>query len=74
MSDANTSGGYAKIGTVIEAGMWRLAQAGLGQSLQFVQVSVENAIAALAAERAWLHKIEADLATLQTTSKNVRTR
>lgn len=74
MSDANTSGGYAKIGTVIEADMWRLAQAGPSQSLQFVQVSVKDAIAALVAERAWLHKIEADLATLQTTSKNVGTR
>jgi len=74
MSDANTSGGYPKIGTVIEADMWRLAQAGLGKSLQFVQVSVEDAIAALVAERAWLIKIESDLASLQATSKNASTR
>ena len=65
MSDANTSGGYPKIGTVIEADMWRLAQARLGENLQFVQVTVEDAIAALVAERAWLQKIEADLAFLQ---------
>jgi len=74
MSDANTSGGYPKIGTVIEADMWRLAQAGLGKSLQFVQASVEDAIAALVAERAWLQKIEADLASLQATSKSASTR
>lgn len=67
MSDANTSGGYPKIGTVIEADMWRLAQARLGESLQFVQVTMEEAIAALVAERAWLQKIEADLASLQGT-------
>jgi biotin-dependent carboxylase-like uncharacterized protein len=74
MSDANTSGGYPKIGTVIDADMWRLAQAGLGKSLQFVQVSVKDAVAALGAERAWLDKIEMDLAYLQTTSKNAGTR
>jgi len=65
MSDANTSGGYPKIGTVIEADMWRLAQARVADSLHFVQTTVADAIAALAAERAWLQKIEAGVAFLQ---------
>ncbi|NDP46815.1 MAG: biotin-dependent carboxyltransferase family protein [Sulfuriferula multivorans] len=65
MSDANTSGGYPKMGTVIEADMWRLAQARLGENLKFVPVTVQDAIAALVAERAWLQKIETDLASLQ---------
>lgn len=65
MSDANTSGGYPKIGTVIEADLWRLAQARIGDRLHFVPTTVANAIAALAAERAWLHKLQADMAFLQ---------
>jgi biotin-dependent carboxylase-like uncharacterized protein len=65
MSDANTSGGYPKIGTVIEADMGRLAQARVADKLQFVQTTVADAIAALAAERAWLRKIEAAVALLQ---------
>lgn len=70
MSDANTSGGYPKIGTVIEADMWRLAQARLGENLQFLQVSLEDAISALVAERKWLRKIEEDLSAVQPTSAN----
>jgi biotin-dependent carboxylase-like uncharacterized protein len=70
MSDANTSGGYPKIGTVIEADMWRLAQARLTDNLRFVQTSIPEAIAALAAERAWLQKIESDVASVH--SANVR--
>ena len=65
MSDANTSGGYPKIGTVIEADLWRLAQARVADSLHFVQTTVADAIAALAAERAWLQKIEAGVALLE---------
>jgi allophanate hydrolase subunit 2 len=65
MSDANTIGGYPKIGTVIEADMWRLAQARPNDSLHFVQTTLVDAIAALAAERVWMQKIEADVAFLQ---------
>lgn len=71
MSDANTSGGYPKIGTVIEADMWRLAQAKLGESLQFVQVTVADAISALVAERVWLQKIKTDLAAVQPALVNI---
>ncbi len=74
MSDANTSGGYPKIGTVIEADMWRLAQARLGDKLQFIHVTVADGIAALATERAWLEKIEEDLATLHGLKPDVSTK
>lgn len=65
MSDANPSGGYPNIGTVIEADLWRLAQAGLGDSVQFVRASVPEAVAALKAERDWLRRVEAAVATLR---------
>jgi biotin-dependent carboxylase-like uncharacterized protein len=57
MADANTHGGYPKIGTVIEADMWRLAQAKLGTFLQFVQVSYDDAVTALALEREYVQAI-----------------
>jgi biotin-dependent carboxylase-like uncharacterized protein len=73
MSDANTSGGYPKIGTVIEADMWRLAQARVADELHFVQTTVAEAVAALAAERAWLRKIEVGVAALFAGSRDKRT-
>lgn len=57
MADANTHGGYPKIGTVIEADMWRLAQTKLGSLLRFVQASYEEAVAAWVAERAYLQAV-----------------
>lgn len=38
MADAQTTGGYPKIGVVIEADLWRLAQAPLGATVRFVRV------------------------------------
>ena len=73
MSDANTSGGYPKIGTVIEADMWRLAQARVADELHFVQTTVAEAVAALAAERAWLRKIETGVAALSAGGRAKRT-
>lgn len=46
LADAATAGGYPKIGTVIEADLWRLGQARLGSALCFVQVSYDEAVAA----------------------------
>jgi 5-oxoprolinase (ATP-hydrolysing) subunit C len=46
MSDAQTSGGYPKIATVIEADLWRLAQAPLGSRVSFVEVEIEDCVAA----------------------------
>jgi biotin-dependent carboxylase-like uncharacterized protein len=54
LSDAHTAGGYPKIGTVIEADLWRLAQAPLGSLLRFVPVTYRDALAALREGDAWI--------------------
>jgi biotin-dependent carboxylase-like uncharacterized protein len=46
LADAATAGGYPKIGTVIEADLWRLGQARLGSELRFIEVSYDEAVAA----------------------------
>jgi biotin-dependent carboxylase-like uncharacterized protein len=47
LRDAQPSGGYPKIGTVIEADLWRLAQARIGTKIRFVQTTYRDAVAAL---------------------------
>ncbi|MFP3551731.1 biotin-dependent carboxyltransferase family protein [Paraburkholderia sp. SIMBA_049] len=47
LRDAQPSGGYPKIGTVIEADLWRLAQARIGTRVRFVQTTYQEAVAAL---------------------------
>ena len=54
MRDAQPSGGYPKIGTVIEADLWRLAQAPIGSRIRFVEVSWDEAIVAQGANDRWL--------------------
>ncbi|RUU67778.1 biotin-dependent carboxyltransferase family protein [Mesorhizobium sp. M2C.T.Ca.TU.009.01.2.1] len=51
LADANTCGGYPKIATVIEADLWRLAQAPVGARLRFLPVSIEAATQALRTAR-----------------------
>ena len=46
MRDAQPSGGYPKIGTVIEADLWRLGQARAGSRIRFVPCSYAQALAA----------------------------
>lgn len=46
MRDAQTSGGYPKIATVIRADLWRVGQARLGSKLRFEQTAYANAVAA----------------------------
>lgn len=46
MRDAQPSGGYPKIGTVIEADLWRLAQVPIGSQVRFVQCGWDEAVAA----------------------------
>ncbi|MFL9920843.1 biotin-dependent carboxyltransferase family protein [Paraburkholderia fungorum] len=58
MSDAQTSGGYPKIGTVIEADLWRLAQAPLGSRVKFEEVEVEDSIAAAKELASYVQAIE----------------
>jgi len=54
LSDAHTAGGYPKIGTVVEADLWRLAQAPLGSRLRFVPVTYRDALEALRRVDAWI--------------------
>ena len=52
--DAQPSGGYPKIGTVIEADRWRLGQVPIGSRIRFVETTWDEAIAALDQTRRWL--------------------
>ncbi len=68
LRDAQPSGGYPKIGTVIEADIWRLAQAKLCTQLRFVQTTYEEAVSALDETRMYLDKVRR-LATLYKLTK-----
>lgn len=57
LADANTAGGYPKIGAVIEADLWRLAQARLNSFLRFEEVTYEAAVAAMAPVDDYLARI-----------------
>lgn len=58
MSDAQTTGGYPKIGVVIGADLWRLAQTPPGNSVRFVQVTLDEAAAAQAMLDHYLQQID----------------
>lgn len=59
MGDAHTTGGYPRIGVVIAADIWRLAQIRLGGAVRFVRSTREEARYALAEEHAYLRQIDA---------------
>jgi 5-oxoprolinase (ATP-hydrolysing) subunit C len=54
MRDAQPSGGYPKIGAVIEADLWRLGQAPIGSRIRFIQTSWDEAIAVGEQSAQWL--------------------
>lgn len=56
MRDAQPSGGYPKIGVVIEADLWRLGQAPIGSRIRFLRCTWDEALDAGAANRRWLEK------------------
>lgn len=58
MRDAQPTGGYPKLGTVIEADLWRLAQAPIGSRLRFVESTYDEGVAALDANQRWLRDVE----------------
>ncbi|HTR09352.1 MAG TPA: biotin-dependent carboxyltransferase family protein [Paraburkholderia sp.] len=62
MSDAQTTGGYPKIGSVIRADLWKLAQVRLTGGVRFVESTPATARAALQEERAYLRQIDAAIA------------
>jgi biotin-dependent carboxylase-like uncharacterized protein len=57
LADAYTAGGYPKIGTVIEADLWRIGQARLGSALRFVEANYAEGLAALDALQAYLREV-----------------
>ncbi len=57
MRDAQPSGGYPKIGTVIEADLWRLSQARAGSLIRFVPTTYADAVAALRSADAYLDRV-----------------
>jgi allophanate hydrolase subunit 2 len=58
MCDAQPSGGYPKIGTVIEADLWRLAQAPIGSSIRFIETDWAGALQALEEVSRWLADVQ----------------
>jgi biotin-dependent carboxylase-like uncharacterized protein len=61
MCDAQPSGGYPKIGTVIEADLWRLGQAPIGSHVRFVETDWDGALAARDEAARWLASVARDL-------------
>lgn len=55
--DANTCGGYAKIATVIEADLWRLAQASPGARLMFRDCEASESVEAIRRQRDHLLRV-----------------
>ena len=54
MCDAQPSGGYPKIGTVIQADRWRLGQVPIGSHIRFIETNWDEAVTALEQTRRWL--------------------
>ena len=59
LADAATMGGYPKIGAVIEADLWRLAQTGPGSKLRFRLVGYDEALEARTELAAYLADLNA---------------
>jgi biotin-dependent carboxylase-like uncharacterized protein len=57
MCDGQPSGGYPKVGTVIEADLWRLGQMPIGTCFRFIEVDWDGALAARAALESWLAEV-----------------
>jgi biotin-dependent carboxylase-like uncharacterized protein len=62
VADAQTTGGYPKIGTVISADLWRLGQARLGSTLYFSECTATEAREAWREQLRYLAQIERALA------------
>lgn len=70
MRDAQPSGGYPKIGVVIEADLWRLGQAPPGSRIRFAPCTWDEALDAAAENRRWLDRARR-IARLQATVAEV---
>jgi biotin-dependent carboxylase-like uncharacterized protein len=63
MGDAQTTGGYPRIGVVIRADLWKLAQAPLNARLRLQQVDTAQALQAWAGQRRYLAQVAQGLAS-----------
>lgn len=61
LADAQTTGGYPRIASVIQADLWKLAQTPIGKSFCFIRVDVETARLAALQSQNELHKIQQQL-------------
>ncbi|MGH8657880.1 MAG: biotin-dependent carboxyltransferase family protein [Gammaproteobacteria bacterium] len=61
LADAQTTGGYPRIATVIEADLWKLAQVRLGATFRLVACTLATARAARQALQYYLNRIEGSL-------------
>ncbi|MFG6488401.1 biotin-dependent carboxyltransferase family protein [Roseateles sp. BYS78W] len=57
LADAQTTGGYPKIGVVIRADLWKLGQVRLGAKLRFCRCTPDDARAALRAQELLLNQM-----------------
>lgn len=64
LADAQTTGGYPKIGVVIAADLWKLAQLRLGTTLRFVPCTRDDAVVALQQRRILIDQWTAALCML----------
>lgn len=67
MRDAQTSGGYPKIATVIGADLWRVGQARLGGKLRFEQTVYTDALAAEDEMSAYLDRLRTNMRLVEET-------
>jgi 5-oxoprolinase (ATP-hydrolysing) subunit C len=58
LADAQTTGGYPRIGVVIEADLWKLAQIQIGKTVQFEPCSLKDARLARQEQDTYLKKLE----------------
>lgn len=65
MRDAQTSGGYPKIATVVGADLWRVGQARLGGKLRFEQTAYTDALAAEGEMSAYLDRLRANMRLIE---------
>jgi biotin-dependent carboxylase-like uncharacterized protein len=71
MRDAQPSGGYPKLGTVIEADLWRLGQAPIGSRVRFIETTWDEAVSALDEVRAWLDEARRLLELHRTSGRGI---
>lgn len=61
MADAQATGGYPRIGCVIAADQWRLAQVPPGTSIQFQRCTRAEALRALQTQQVYLQRVQRSL-------------